>query len=178
MCVPNVTTCVPCKWCTPSCALVALHVCTVCPQGHRPGHGTPGWGRLPLHWAELRLPSQPKPYRPVISQVAGDAFSRGLRRPPRCDFRLLRVGRRKRSDFPSMLLISDSSSGLGRRAEASMQGRDLHPQRSGRSRGEGHASYCPEMTEPSPKRETAAGPQTYKDGQKVTTATPLLLVIP
>lgn len=100
VCVPNVTTCVPCEWCTQSCAIVALHVCTVCPQGHRPGRGTLGWGRLPLHWADLRIPSQPKPYRPVISQVAGDAFSRGLHRPPRCDFRLLRVGRRKHFRFP------------------------------------------------------------------------------
>lgn len=172
-------TCVPCKWCTQNHAMVVLYVCTVGPRGQRPGCGTPGWGKLSLPEAELRISSQPKPYRPVIAQVADDVFSQGLTRPPRCDLSPPRVGKRKHSRFP----ISAPHVGLmpwaGEESIGLCSGQRPVLQSSGSNGGEGTPSCCPERVQSSsPKGEMTTGPLPSRQGSKVTMAAPLLLTIP
>lgn len=60
VCVPSTVTRVPCEWCPQSCSMVALHVCPVSPQKTGPDAGLQAG-------AELSIPPQPKPYRPVIA---------------------------------------------------------------------------------------------------------------
>lgn len=158
--------CVPCEWYTQNHAMVDLHVCTVGPQGQRPGCGTPGWGKLSLPKAELRISSEPKPYRPVIAQVAGDVFSQGPTRPPRYDLRPPRVGKRKHSRFP----ISAPRVGLmpwsGEERIGLCSGQRPVLQSSGSNGGKGTPSYCPERAESSPQGRDSYWATTRQRGIK------------
>lgn len=144
MCVSPVQQCVSHASGTQNHAMAAPLACIVGPWGQRPGCGTPGWGKLSLPEAELRISSQPKPYRPVIAEVASDVFSWGLTRSPRCDLGSPRVGKRKLSRFP----ISAPHVGLmpwaGEESIGLYSGQRPVLPSSGSNEGEGTTSCCPE----------------------------------
>lgn len=144
--VPSTATGLPCEWCSQSVSMVTC-LCVQCP------HRETGPATEYQIEAELSIPPQPKPNRPIIARVAGDVFSQGLTRSSRQKCLQTSQSRQQGAVRISHQGSSNQAQSLDldRRKQAYRQGRGLYPQSSGGSRDADPLPCCPERTEPSLK---------------------------